>query len=258
MPNGFIGNSCGIYIEQTSVALSQAQEVRDQSAEVQNSMVKDIDALNSKTKNAFANSARAQSSSYGSTMTQRSSYDKVATQSSRYSTGAKAESSSYNSGEKANSLNYSGGEKANSLNYSGGEKGLSSSAGSGSKINFSLKSRDVREIKSNYGDDDLSSGSHITGRGNQSNIVIDKEEYDEVLRMLRSVDEATARSLYEASMKIEDFCSSIYIVPDTLPPYLSLLGKVKTSLSEYQALTEETSAFAVRFVNEILDMDQGY
>jgi len=109
-------------------------------------------------------------------------------------------------------------------------------------------------VKMQHSPESAKSGGFPTGVGNKGNIVVSQATYDEVMRKIRMVDEAAAQDLYNIAVKIEEMCSSIYVVPSTLPKYLSVLDQVKSSLGEFQSLTEETVIHTRRYVDQIMSI----
>ena len=99
-------------------------------------------------------------------------------------------------------------------------------------------------------------GGFATGVGNQTNVVVNLDDYDKILQKIRITDAKFAEEIYSISEKIEEMCTSIYIVPSTLPKYLSILEQVKSSLGEFQSLTEEARSKMNQFVDEIIAIDE--
>lgn len=117
-----------------------------------------------------------------------------------------------------------------------------------------LPSRENYSAKHNP--DTAMSGGYITGVGNQTNVVVGKQEYDEILQKIRAVDASIAEELYNIALQIESLCQTVYIVPATLPKYLAIVDKVKASLGEFQSLTEDARLNAHQFIDEIEQIDR--
>lgn len=106
-----------------------------------------------------------------------------------------------------------------------------------------------------YSPDTAHSGGYVTGIGNESNIVVDEQTYEEILQRIRMTDEGIAQDLHELAVQIEQMCQTIYIVPATLPKYLAIVDKVKSSLGEFQSLAEQAGTKAYEFMGEIKQID---
>lgn len=103
--------------------------------------------------------------------------------------------------------------------------------------------------------DSAMSGGYKTGLGNQSNVVVSEGAYAEILQKIRTTDSGIAEELYNIAVQIEEMCNTIYIVPATLPKYLAIVNKVKSSLGEFQSLAERTGIKAYEFMGEIVRID---
>lgn len=64
-----------------------------------------------------------------------------------------------------------------------------------------------------------------------------------------------AEELYNIAIQIEEMCNTIYIVPATLPKYLAIVDKVKSSLGEFQSLAEQAGTKVYEFTGEIARID---
>lgn len=111
-------------------------------------------------------------------------------------------------------------------------------------------------INVRYHPDTASGGGYVTQVGNESNVVVDQNTYDEILQRINAVDARIAEELYNTAVQIEEMCRTIYIVPTTLPKYLAILDKVKSSLGQFQTLTEDTRLRVYRYVDEIISIDR--
>jgi len=68
-------------------------------------------------------------------------------------------------------------------------------------------------------------------------------------------DSGIAEEIHSIATQIEEMCKTIYIVPKTLPGYLSIVGNVKSSLDEFQSLAEQTGMKAYEFMCEVMSAD---
>ena len=106
-----------------------------------------------------------------------------------------------------------------------------------------------------FSPDSANSGSHSTGTGNQTNIVVDNNTYDQILQKISSADEKAAQGFSNILAQIEDMCGTIYKVPKALPKYQELVNKVKSTMSDFQKVTAEAKSAASKYVNEITILD---
>lgn len=106
-----------------------------------------------------------------------------------------------------------------------------------------------------YSPDTALSGGYSTGVGNETNVVLDQDMYEDILLRIRKTDSNIAERLHDIILEIEEMCETIYIVPSTLPKYLRIVDKVKASLSEFQSLSEQVENQSRSFVNEIVSVD---
>ncbi|MCL1976198.1 MAG: hypothetical protein FWG61_08570 [Firmicutes bacterium] len=97
------------------------------------------------------------------------------------------------------------------------------------------------------------SGGYSTGVGNQTNIAVDRSIYTDALNKIRTTDEKAAEELYKVITQIEDLCETSYVLPKTLPKYLSILDYVKISLAEFRSLTDDAGTKTDSFVEEIIN-----
>jgi len=101
-------------------------------------------------------------------------------------------------------------------------------------------------------------GTHAVGVRNSSNVVVDQDTYEEVLRRLNAVDDQAGEDIYKCCAAIEEMCQSTLIIPETLPRILEITSQLKNSLGEFRALTEETSIRTKNFVNRVVEIDREY
>lgn len=100
-------------------------------------------------------------------------------------------------------------------------------------------------------------GIHTTGVGNSSNIVLSASTYDELMRRVTTVDEQAGEDLYRVALAIEEMCSRMYVVPETVPRILALTSQLKSTLGEFRSLTEEANMRTRGYVNAMKEADEG-
>ena len=99
-------------------------------------------------------------------------------------------------------------------------------------------------------------GGYSTGVGNQSNIVVKQNDYDEVLRKIQMTDAKIAEEIYNLAIQIEEMCETIYIVPQMRPKYLEYTIKAKSWLSAFQSLADDARTSGHQFVSEVVQIDR--
>jgi hypothetical protein len=111
------------------------------------------------------------------------------------------------------------------------------------------------ELNLRHRSEDAMYGSHMTGAGNCTNIVVDQNAYTEALQKMSRVDAEVAEDLHRIANEIEKMCDTIFIVPETLCNYKQILNQVRSSLDEFQSLTEQTARLGQGFVDEMMRID---
>jgi hypothetical protein len=103
--------------------------------------------------------------------------------------------------------------------------------------------------------DTAKSGGFKLGIGNNSNIAVSQNTYEQALNRASAFDRSMAEESYNLSVALEEMCSSIYVVPETLPKFLEIVGRIKSSLTEFQTVTDEARMHTHQFVSEIRRID---
>ncbi|MDR2547074.1 MAG: hypothetical protein LBC96_06115 [Lachnospiraceae bacterium] len=103
--------------------------------------------------------------------------------------------------------------------------------------------------------DEAMSGSYNTKTSNQDNIVVNVAVYHEILEHIRVNNNKIAEEIHILCCRIEKMCSTIYIVPDTLPKYLDIVNRMKTMLYEFQTLPDESRVYFDEFLGDIIEHD---
>ena len=98
-------------------------------------------------------------------------------------------------------------------------------------------------------------GGFSLGIGNNSNIVVSQDTYERTIHRASSFDTAMAEESYNLSVQLEEMCSSIYVVPETLPKFLEAVSTIKSSLTEFQAVTDDARMQTLSFVGEMMSID---
>jgi len=104
--------------------------------------------------------------------------------------------------------------------------------------------------------DSARSGSYSTGLGNQSNIVVKDAEYRETTQMMTTICYQHGEAIYNMLVHLEKMCDTVYIVPHMKPKYLELVNKAKSSLEDFQTLTDKARISALEFIDEIARIDE--
>lgn len=100
-------------------------------------------------------------------------------------------------------------------------------------------------------------GGFSLGIGNSTNVVVDRDTYENVMRSVNTVDDRAGEDVYRTATAIEEMCANIYIVPRTVPRILEVTGRLKSSLGEFRSLTEDAIIQVRGFVNEVSEIDMG-
>ena len=125
-------------------------------------------------------------------------------------------------------------------------------------VNVPLPSVNIGRNQSHpFSPDEAIGGRHPVGIGSHTNVVIDQGVYENALRRADVMEDQLGEEIYKTAMAIEKMCTSIYIVPETVPKILALTEQVKSSLGQFRALTEDASIQTRKYINEIMQLDQG-
>jgi len=93
--------------------------------------------------------------------------------------------------------------------------------------------------------------------GNESNIVVDQQLYENIINRVDAIDDQAGADIYMMANAIEDMCARIFVVPETVNRILAITSQLKSSLGQFRSLTEDTSIDMRRFVNAISAVDHG-
>ena len=100
--------------------------------------------------------------------------------------------------------------------------------------------------------DTARSGSFSTGAGNSTNIVVEQSEYEHILAQINQIDDTIGRELYNIVLEIETMCETEYVMPLTVPRCLLITTAIKSSLSDFRALTDECLIKVRYFISGIM------
>jgi len=131
--------------------------------------------------------------------------------------------------------------------------GKLSGPGSGSVTPPSIPPRN--NVTPPFADDISQSGSHRTGVGNSSNIVVDMDIYRDTMRAMDMVDDEVGAEIYKTCIAIEELCSKSFIVPETVPRILEIASQMKSCLGQFRSLTEDVRILAIKYADEIIQLD---
>jgi len=106
-------------------------------------------------------------------------------------------------------------------------------------------------------EDAWSEASHGRGAGDSSNIVVDPDVYNDVMRRVDILDNQAGEDLHMVCTTIEDMCARIFIVPGTVPRILNVSEQLKNSLGQFRALTDDANISMRRYVDDVMDRDRG-
>jgi hypothetical protein len=98
------------------------------------------------------------------------------------------------------------------------------------------------------------SGGYPTGVGNETNIGVDQSIYSDILKQIQEADMKTEAEIHKAILQIEELCAANYILPQTLPRYLSIVNYVMDSLAEFRSLTDDAKTNTEYFMDDIMSI----
>ena len=96
--------------------------------------------------------------------------------------------------------------------------------------------------------------SLATMRGNSSNIIIHRADYDSAVRRLSQIDEKIGRCLYSVCCEIEELCQESFVMPRTTQECMNISSSVKNSLPQFGSLTEDIVIQTQAFVRDTMDI----
>lgn len=105
-----------------------------------------------------------------------------------------------------------------------------------------------------YPQDTARQGSHFTGVGNSTNIVVGDYEYQAILRQIEQVDDNLGEQLYNIASEIELLCETSYILPRAVPKCLAITMGIKGSMGNFRSLTTESIIKMQGFVGSMLGL----
>lgn len=118
--------------------------------------------------------------------------------------------------------------------------------------------RNVMNQRLPFSTEDAIFNRHRIGVGNSSNIVINEDVYSDVAKKARDLDYEVGEMLYRMAEEIERMCNSIFIVPETAPRVMELTSQFKHLMTSFNGVTDDTIILVRRFVNEIIQIDEGH
>ena len=93
--------------------------------------------------------------------------------------------------------------------------------------------------------------------GDASNIVVDPDVYSHVMRRVETVDHQAGADIYMVATAIEEICTGIFVVPETVPRILAITSQLKNSLGQFRSLTENANIDIRGFVHAMAEIDHG-
>jgi len=94
-------------------------------------------------------------------------------------------------------------------------------------------------------------GSHSTGSGSNSNIVVSQENYDSIASQIRAIDDEMSDVLNKVAQQIKELCGTVYILPKTTPKVQEIEASVTSSLPEFSRLGDNVRSNACHFTGDI-------
>jgi len=115
--------------------------------------------------------------------------------------------------------------------------------------------RDLGAKQMPFSPGEAKGGSFITGKGNSSNIVADRGEYEEISHKISEVDDRMGHCLFSVAQEIEAMCQSAYKLPWAVPRCLNISNGIKSSLGEFRSLTEEATQKISTYARDITEIE---
>ena len=103
-------------------------------------------------------------------------------------------------------------------------------------------------------EDGNSSGFVSTGRGTSDNVVVDRQEYESISRVLSHADERIGECIYNISNEVEALCQTAFILPTAVPRCMNISDSVKRTLGEFRSVTEDSVIQIRSFAREITEI----
>lgn len=104
--------------------------------------------------------------------------------------------------------------------------------------------------------EDAMTESHRVGVGNESNIVVNQNTYNDVLRRIDVVDNQAGSDIFNILNNIERMCDNTFIVPETKNQITAITRDMKRYMSRFRSVTDEAITRTRGFVNEIIEIDR--
>ena len=133
--------------------------------------------------------------------------------------------------------------------------------GSTTPVTFNMpvpRVQPVRDLRLRFSPEDAlrENINNRTGVGNSTNIVVNRDIFENTLRRIDAADDQAGECIFRTCQAIESICRDLFIVPETNPRIMNLTGKLKTSLGQFRSITEETNISTRSFVNRVIEADQ--
>jgi len=97
-------------------------------------------------------------------------------------------------------------------------------------------------------------GRIATGRGDSSNIVVARSNYDAIQSTINKAEDRIGECLYYTAIEIEALCQTAFILPAAVPRCLNISETVKRSLGDMRATAEDATLLARNFAREMTEI----
>ncbi|MDR1796186.1 MAG: hypothetical protein LBR44_01890 [Clostridiales Family XIII bacterium] len=97
-------------------------------------------------------------------------------------------------------------------------------------------------------------GGYTTGVGKHSNIVLDTAAYEGMSRKIAATDSLVSEGLRSAMQEIETLCETAYVMPQSRPSLLGLVGRLRSALGDSGALADEAGRLPLRLAGDLLSI----
>jgi len=93
--------------------------------------------------------------------------------------------------------------------------------------------------------------------GTSANVVINPNIYNQAVRRMDAIDELVGAEIHAALCQIEEMCSTIFQVPETIERIRNVCSEVKRCLGPFRAVTDGIAIDTRKYVHAMSDVDHG-
>jgi len=106
-----------------------------------------------------------------------------------------------------------------------------------------------------FAPEDGNAGGFVpTGQGSSDNVVVSRQEYDAITRLISQADDRAGECIYNIANEIEALFQTSFVLPDAVPRCKTIIDSVKRNLSQFRSVTEDGVIQIRNFANEITNI----